>query len=359
MNGFEQRSRQFFPGPPIISFPSGEPADMRDVLSNDGLINLVTSSPKSSIRVSLRTFLASDVANKNILMGTPPQYLHQALQHYWRCKADAPKHTSLCVLINTQHEFFPKWRTLLHGMKRVPCPHLPGYAFWADASFPTPIKASVNALGRSACSMVFPGLAGGSPAQFLLDSRASHCFIDKTFAETNGFALFPADASVTMANGNSATVSQCTAPIKLRLQRHTSNVVCFVVDMLQQYDLILGDDWLVKHKVKMDFETRACYIFKHGVRHTLPCAPKQTTPPPSADALLLNATQVARLHRQMVAPRTFSIMVHASEDSNSHHAPSLSVQHLLQKYPEVFEPRTTLPPKRNIAHTIPLEQGHS
>ena len=206
--------------------------------------------------------------------------------------------------------------------------------------------------------MVFPRLAGGSPAQFLLDSGASHCFIDKTFAETNGFALFPADASVTMANGNSATVSQCTAPLKLRFQRHTSNVVCFVVDMLQQYDLILGDDWLVKHKAKMDFATRACYIFKHGIRHTLPCAPRQTTPPPSADTLILNATQVARLHRQMVSPRTFSVMVRTSKDENNNHAPSLSVQHLLQEYPEVFEPRTTLPPKRNIAHTIPLEQGH-
>jgi len=71
-----------------------------------------------------------------------------------------------------------------------------------------------------------------------LDSGASHCVIDQSFAEQYGFARHPTRTSVQLANGTAAnTMMKCNSIVKI--QRHISKVPCFVLDMQQQYDVIL------------------------------------------------------------------------------------------------------------------------
>jgi len=169
--------------------------------------------------------------------------------------------------------------------------------------------------------------------------------------------LVAANAKVTVANGESADVPYYTAPVKLRLHKHSSHARCYVVDMHQQYDIILGEDWLRKHKAIMDFGEQKCSVFQHGERHVLSCPPTGTNKHLEADSFLLSATQVARLCRQGESPRMFSIIVRATPGDEN---PSISpgIKSLLEEFRGVTEPRTTLPPHRNVAHTIPLEPGH-
>lgn len=72
----------------------------------------------------------------NVLLCVPPEFLSETMKHYWICKSKSSKSSSLCVLVGTNHHFFPKWKALLHGMKRKSCRHLPGHAFWIDGSEP-------------------------------------------------------------------------------------------------------------------------------------------------------------------------------------------------------------------------------
>ena len=158
------------------------PVNVREIYSSNGFVYLL--SPHARSRISLRAFLATNIAGCDVLLGTPPQHLTQALQHYWSCKASDPAHTTLRVLINTNHHLFSRWQALLHSMTRVPCKGLPGFAFWVDETAPPPTQTYARNLGKPKCSMVFSGLAAGNSATFLLDSGASHCFIDQTFAES-------------------------------------------------------------------------------------------------------------------------------------------------------------------------------
>ena len=98
--------------------------------------------------------------------------------------------------------------------------------------------------------MFFSGSASGVSAKILLDSGASHCFIDENFAEQKGFALHPTNTSVQLADSSEATaLLKCHA--RIHLQWPVSDVTCFVLDMQQQYDVILRDNWLNKYKVDL------------------------------------------------------------------------------------------------------------
>ena len=123
--------------------------------------------------------------------------------------------------------------------------------------------------------MTFEGTASGTPASILVDSGASHCFIDAEFAQTHGFAHRPSKSLVTLADGQQAsTTTKCNVRIRvrvrvthvrIRIQGHVSEIDCFVLDMAQQFDVILGDTWLRKSKAILDFESQTCSLYKQGL----------------------------------------------------------------------------------------------
>ena len=89
--------------------------------------------------------------------------------------------------------------------------------------------------------------------------------------------------------------------VRKRIQGHVSEIDCFVLDMAQQFDMILGDTWLRKSKAILDFESQTCSLYKQGLRRTIrPVGPNQKQTANSADVykLLLNAVQLNRFKRQ-------------------------------------------------------------
>ena len=91
--------------------------------------------------------------------------------------------------------------------------------------------------------MVFQGYLSGSPAITLMDTGASHCFLDLSFAQQNNLALHPTKTSVTLADGALSNVVLKTAPLKMKIGSHFSTTIFYILDMQSQYDLILGDNW--------------------------------------------------------------------------------------------------------------------
>eukprot|EP00983_Pelagomonas_calceolata_P008572 280332-Pelagomonas_calceolata.AAC.1 len=213
-------------------------------------------------------------------------------------------------------------------MTRVPCPRVPGYAFGVDESAqPEETSAKLDYLGTNCPVMTFQGLASGAPASILIDSGASRCFVDSTFAMHHGFARHPTKTSVKLADGTSASASMLTN-VRVKFQGHISGISCFVLDMQQQYDVILGETWLQKTNAFLDYETKSC-IVGNSQKQVLPVRPQ-----------LANRVSDSGI---------------VSETSEK---PSPVVQKLLDGYQDVFKPRDSLPPVQNIGHTIPLEPGH-
>ena len=332
---------------------------MKQISSDNGCIYL--SSSEGWYSLPLSAYLAKNISGQDVFLGTHPEHLATAIQHYLKCKSHSSTAMSLCVLVNCNHWLFSTWRPLLLGMKRKPCKGLPGYAFWVDEkSTPEINETYLKSLGSK--SMVFSGLASGASAKILLDTGASHCFIDQSFAEQNGFALHPTCTKVQLADGSEAS-SLLKCHVKLNISRHISEVSCYVLDMQQQYDIILGEDWLGKYKANLDYGSKTCSVFKNSTKFLLRPLKEQThSSPNNTKVLLLNAAQVIKLQRQGCAKsfmvKVFDSNLNLSSQADKSSTCSPKVQQILTEFQDLSAPRETLPPVRDIAHTIPLEPGN-
>jgi len=320
----------------------------------EGFVHLLSPSHRSTL--SLRTYLATDIAGHDVVLGVLAEYFTKAVQHYLHCKAKSSEPTNLCVLVDTSHHLFPRWKQLLYGMKKIRGPRNSGYSFWVDESEPEKSVTSVRNIGKSACSMVFQGHLNGTPTITLVDTGASHCFMDVNFAKEYNLAMHPTRTLVTLANGTETSVALKTAPLQLKLGRHFSKTSFYIIDMQQEYDIILGDDWQVKHDAVLHIKDKFCALRKNGICHKV-CALDKSRREQSSQNALLNAAQVCRLYKNSDNVRAFQITVRDSKGDNNT-GPSSEVQHLIQEFEDLTQPRISLPPKRNIAHTIPLEPGH-
>jgi hypothetical protein len=122
-------------------------------------------------------------------------------------------------------------------------------------------RIRVNAV--PSLSMIFEGSANGAAATFMIDSGASDCFMDVSFAHANGIACKPADRSVNLADG-STVIAALQTSLRVKIQGYTATVPCFLLDLQQQFDVILGDTWLRQSKARLCYETHTCSILKKG-----------------------------------------------------------------------------------------------
>ena len=96
------------------------------------------------------------------------------------------------------------------------------------------------------------------------DSQASHCFIHKDFATAHGIIVSKTQTTVHLANDVSCTTEgTCTVTVRFHQHKKTHTVQAYALAcLLPGVDLILGQDWLTKYKVKLDFEKMLCTVDK-------------------------------------------------------------------------------------------------
>jgi hypothetical protein len=191
---------------------------------------------------------------------------------------------------------------------------LPGIP-WAvhvyyDAPVSSPVPAvnnvaSVSAVAVPVCAdmaveshpltMYFKGTVAGLDANVLIDSGASEQCVSRSFVERNKLhvAAVPANVvtTVTLADGRTDQVGgQCRLTIKIGC--HTEQVLCWVLNLTDQFDVILGDAWLLRHKAYLDYSTKSCVLRKHGKRVVI--QNKQPASQPVARSPVLSAMQFKR-----------------------------------------------------------------
>ena len=348
-----------------------------------------------SCPVSAQSFLAASAQGQRSWLNVPQADLLDCLKHYVRAKRRAPLTTTACVWVHAASE--PAARKYLAHMSLVHTfpvgtkllQHSPPLTesvlvYFDYPAAPYPRVSALNADGPKAI-MTFDGSVNKQYASILLDSGATHNFIDSRLAAALGVPLRAVRAiSVQLADDTTALITSCCT-VRLRIQGYNASVSCFVLDMGGAHDVILGDDWLVASGASLNYGQRTCVLpTKAGPR---PLYPADSVHLPAADGMFLNAAQVRRAMRTgartcmvlvkwvegMVGAAAAAVTTAPAPDSaaaqpaptplSAASAPdalamptvSAALRKVLKEFWDRFQEMKGLPPYRNLYHTIPLE----
>jgi hypothetical protein len=173
---------------------------------------------------------------------------------------------------------------------------------------------------------------------------------------------------VQLADGSHTQISaQCQVHLRLLTPKGTptykGQVPCMVIDLGEDHDIILGQDWLAREGAVLSFFTDTCQLMNHGGLMLSPISPAQETrvikPTLSvararkaiADGAQLLAVQVQAIQNPAPAPTS------VPESLTIPDTVSPEVRSILQKHAAVFGKREGLPPDRGTFLTIPETPG--
>jgi hypothetical protein len=113
-------------------------------------------------------------------------------------------------------------------------------------------------------------------AKLLMDSGATTRFASEKWVLANGFSINPTHAnwSVQVANSDTMQVTG-TVDLEVMMQGFKQVIRFLVIPMAEDMDLIIGNDWLHKHKAVLSYEHSTVSFWHNGKRLIL--QPNSTT----------------------------------------------------------------------------------
>jgi hypothetical protein len=148
--------------------------------------------------------------------------------------------------------------------------------------------------------MMFAGRAAASKANILFDTGASANFVSKTFAKQTGIMVRPVDYAVCLADDKTMNVAG-EATVYVQFGSFHKPVKCYVMDMLYEVDLILGEAFMLKYDCIWHYG-KGCIMIRKGKRHmTLnsPALPRVQSPVEKEKSdSVLSASQLKRMARK-------------------------------------------------------------
>ena len=346
------------------------------------------------------SFLDHSMVGHNVWLNAPFSRLFEFIDHYVTQKQTSPSNTSACIVV-------PRWKGVgsahpaLASMRLIKCfpqgyhlfnapesvgskrKRLPGIPWPVDVFYdaPTPVNTSKLA-------MAFQGQIFGAPVRLLIDSGAKHNYLSVKLCQQLGITVDPSvQTEVTLGSGQTIHTSG-TATVRLLIQGYKALIKFNVMPLTDAFELVLGNDWLVNHNAHLLMAEGQCVVcYKHktlrlnsvaaGVKsHPLLDLEGETAQtPPSPEVNLMSHLQAKRVLRKQ--QRAFLVMVtqvsEGEEKEKSQEqllderiarpacgADPSKVKALLLKYKHVFPKEfhyLSLPPEREVAHTIPLVPG--
>jgi hypothetical protein len=180
---------------------------------------------------------------------------------------------------------------------------------------PPEIAATAVVAQMSTMSMLFTGKVNNTTATFLLDSGASHSFISNNLAARLNLQLQRATGNITTADGHStAIIGQCLC--RIQLQQHSSVTPMYACTLNDNFDIVLGDEWLLKHRAYLDFTNRTCVLQQGAKRVTITAPAAESKPLAHSFNLILSSTQLKTAVRQG-AEVFLVILQHTQQESVS------------------------------------------
>ena len=229
--------------------------------------------------------------------------------------------------------------------------------------------------------MMFSGKAAAAKANILFDSGASVNFVSAKFAKQTGITVSPTAQTVRLANDKVSSDILGEAVVYVQLGAFHKPVKCFVMNLLYEVDIILGDAFMTRYDCVLHY-SKNCVMIQKGKRHITvnsPALPRSRSVDDESNSTLLSYAQVKRAVKR--GARVFLATLKPLEDRNpaqsetptpSEHSvqpvqpnnPVSSekkwVADLLSEFSDVFQDPLPvgLPPVRAEGHSIPTEPGH-
>jgi hypothetical protein len=129
-------------------------------------------------------------------------------------------------------------------------------------------RGSPDAKKKKALHMMFSGGAAAANANILFDTGASNNFVSRTFAKQMGITVRPIEYFIRLAD-DKTTEEAGEATVYVQLGAFHKPVKCYVMDMLYEVDLILGEEFLDKYDCILH-HGKGCIMIQKGQK-TLDC----------------------------------------------------------------------------------------
>jgi hypothetical protein len=214
----------------------------------------------------------------------------------------------------------------------------------------------LNSILTNGLTMQFLGKVFGIDGHILVDTAASHCYLNSLYAKRIGLHMKENNGKVVLGNGLEVDM-EGTVNVHVKIQQYQSQVSCLVIKLSDGFDLILGDNWLNKHKAHIDYDSKACILHKGNKKITIQSVVTSKKKFMSQDNML-SALQFKRA----VKKDCILLLIHLKDVQNEEPSSRLEnnlIGSLVKEYEDIFQSKPAgLPPVREMAHTIPLEEGH-
>ena len=140
-------------------------------------------------------------------------------------------------------------------------------------------------------------------ANILFDSGASCNFVSAKFAKQMGISIDPIVQSVRLAYDETVVEVQGESRVFVQMGTFHKPVHCYVMDLMFEVDLILGDEFMTKYNCILHYGKKCVMIQKGGRYMTLksPPLPRTSRVEPEgndANAPMLSFTQLKRAVRK-------------------------------------------------------------
>ena len=195
------------------------------------------------------------------------------------------------------------------------------------------LSASAASSALAPHTMQFLGLLADRSVLILVDSRNSHSFISSAIADN--LRPLPAPSSVRVADGGLVACIAELPDMEWAVQGHSFHSTLRVLP-LSPYDVILGMDWLSAFSpMKVNWQDKWMSI------------------PYGSSTVVLQGLKSSDAGCNII--QLFNI----TSDHLTEQAPPLPplVQELLVEFQDLFAEPSSLPPRRDCDHTIPLVPG--
>ena len=371
-----------------------------------------------------RPFQEEDLTGQHVFLNAPFQLLDEMLSHYCKEKERSPHNTSGCFVV-------PKWQgatffkylkgmqvvahyakgtKLFHAInhksgKREPMPGIPWevMVFYDPPRHPsrTPKQVHVHcmdvhgsgSLEEQTLSMKVKGALSGRSCAFFLDTMAKISFVNASFVRRAGMTVHPGAQYRVVAYDGHDNPSLGTVKCRMKMGGLREDITLNVLEMDEDLDVILGEDWLQSHKVDISFDRCVITAKSKGTRYVLPSSVDATpvsrvdeVPTDSAQQsspVFLRSAQVKRFIRKRVDMFVVNVRSVTNPEDRTQvdpkdnvdwrgfpsdtQSPTLSGDHvvsestmeqLLRDNKDVLgDLPPGLPPLRDTEHTIPLVPG--
>jgi hypothetical protein len=219
-----------------------------------------------------------------------------------------------------------------------------------DEESPT-LQISLHAMsGTTTETKTFPLFVkvGSTRLVALIDSGSTATFMDPSvIIKTVLHVLNHQPIKVTIANGNALWTNVVTPACQYIIQGHQFTTDFRILE-LEGYDLILGCDWIYEfNHVGLNLRTREFTLEKAGQKI---CFKDETHP--NEKFLVSHKKMKILLHKGAMGAVVYIQKLHLQHPESVQHP---SLQELLDQFKDVFEEPTSIPPQRDVDHTIPLQ----